>query len=118
MSRSSVEGVGRSRPTYRWRVGLATSVALLGALFWTAAAGGTQPYDTYQSTVAEDGPVAQYRFDDAAGSSTLADSAGSFTATNNGSTLGGEGPFRGSKSGSFGGTVGTAHEHKGARCQT
>ncbi len=37
------------------------------------------------------------------GSSTLADSAGSYAASNSGITLGGEGPFGGSKSGAFGG---------------
>jgi sugar lactone lactonase YvrE len=72
-------------------------------LAWTGLAGGTQPYATYESAVAADGPVAQYRFDDAVGSSTLADSAGSFTASNSGIVLGGEGPFGGSKSGSFSG---------------
>jgi sugar lactone lactonase YvrE len=83
-------------------------LALLAAtavLTWTALAGGTQPYDTYQATIAGDGPVAQYRFDDVAGSSTLADSAGSDTATNSGITLAGEGPFGGSKSGSFSGAA-------------
>ncbi|HLH14405.1 MAG TPA: LamG-like jellyroll fold domain-containing protein, partial [Solirubrobacteraceae bacterium] len=76
---------------------------LIGLFAWSGAAGGTQPYETYESTVAGDAPVAQFRFDDAIGASTLADSAGSYTATNSGITLGGEGPFGGSKSGSFGG---------------
>ncbi|HTR72809.1 MAG TPA: LamG-like jellyroll fold domain-containing protein, partial [Solirubrobacteraceae bacterium] len=53
--------------------------------------------------VATDGPVAQFRFDDASGSSTIADSAGSYTATNSKIGLGGEGPFGGSRSGSFNG---------------
>jgi hypothetical protein len=39
-------------------------MAVLAALAWAVTAGGTQPYDTYEATVAEDGPVAQYRFDD------------------------------------------------------
>ena len=86
------------------RLALAVLVAVIGVFAWTALAGGTQPYATYELTVAADGPVAQYRFDDAAGSSTLADSAGSYTATNSGIVLGGEGPFGGSKSGSFGGS--------------
>jgi hypothetical protein len=47
--------------------------------------------------------VAQYRFDDTTGASTLADSAGSDTATNSGIVLGGEGPFGGSSSGLFDG---------------
>lgn len=87
------------------RVVLTVLVAVIGVLVWTGLAGGTQPYDTYQSTVAADGPVAQYRFDDAAGASTLADSAGTDTASNSGITLGGTGPFPGSKSGSFGGSA-------------
>jgi hypothetical protein len=70
---------------------------------WAALAGGTQPYETYEATVAADGPVALFRFNDAPGSSTIADSAGSYTATNSGIALGGEGPFPGSKSGVFGG---------------
>ncbi|HEY2536989.1 MAG TPA: LamG domain-containing protein, partial [Solirubrobacteraceae bacterium] len=81
------------------RIAIATLVGATGLLVWAALAGGTQPYDTYESTVAGDGPVAQYRFDDAYGSSTLADSAGSYAATNSEATLGGEGPFGGSKSG-------------------
>jgi len=76
---------------------------MLGLLLAAAVAGGTQPYETYETVVAEDHPAAQFRFDDAAGSTTLADSAGSYTATNNGITLGGQGPFGGSKSGLFGG---------------
>ncbi len=86
-----------------WRAGLAVLVFVAGVLVWSALAGGTQPYETYESTVAADGPVAQYRFDDAVGSGTLADSAGSYTASNSGIVLGGEGPFGGSKSGAFGG---------------
>lgn len=81
---------------------VAVFAVAVGTLAWAGLASGTQPYATYESTVAADGPVAQYRFDDAAGSSTLADSAGSYTATNSGIVLGGEGPFGGSKSGSFG----------------
>jgi len=89
----------------RGRVALAALLAVAGVLVWSALAGGTQPYDTYESTVAADGPVAQYRFDDAAGSSTLADSAGTDTASNSGIVLGGAGPFAGSKSGAFGGSA-------------
>ena len=85
------------------RVLLAVLAGLAGIVVWAGQAGGTQPYDTYQSAVTADGPVAQYRFSDEAGSSTVADSAGSHTATNSGITLGGEGPFGGSNSGSFGG---------------
>lgn len=83
-------------------------LALVGAVavsLWTALAGGTEPNDSYQSAVAADAPAAQYRFDDASGSSTLADSAGTDTATNSGIALAGEGPFGGSKSGSFGGSA-------------
>lgn len=85
------------------RVVAAVILALACFLAWTPLAGGAQPYETYESTIAASEPVAQYRFDDAAGSSTLADAVGSYTATNSGIVLGGEGPFGGSKSGSFGG---------------
>ncbi|HLM84731.1 MAG TPA: LamG domain-containing protein, partial [Solirubrobacteraceae bacterium] len=78
-------------------------LALGGALAWVALAGGVQQYETYEVAVAASAPAAQFRFDDAAGSPTLADSAGSYSASNTGITLGGEGPFGGSKSGSFGG---------------
>jgi RHS repeat-associated protein len=82
---------------------LALAFALIASLAWSALAGGTEPADTYWSTVEADGPVAQYRLGDAAESSTLADSAGSDTATNSAIALGGAGPFPGSKSGAFGG---------------
>jgi hypothetical protein len=72
-------------------------------LLWAALAAGTQPDETYAEAVHTDGPVADFRFDDATGSSTVADSAGAYSATNSGITLGAEGPFGGSKSGSFGG---------------
>jgi sugar lactone lactonase YvrE len=62
-----------------------------------------QPGERYEEVVQADGPVAWYRFADAAGSSTLADSAGSYTATNHGITLGEEGPFDGTQAGSFNG---------------
>ena len=47
------------------------------------------------------GPVAQFRFDDAAGSESVIDDVGSYTATNHGIGLGKAGPFEGSKSGTF-----------------
>jgi RHS repeat-associated protein len=78
-------------------------VALVALLALTSLAVGTQPYETYEGRVAADGPVSQFRFDDAAGATTVKDSVGAYTATNTGITLGGEGPFSGSKSGSFGG---------------
>jgi len=81
-------------------VGLA---GFAGVLVWTSLAGGSQPYETYEAVVAGDGPVAQFRFGDAVGSTTIADSAGGFTAANSGIVLGGGGPFGGSLSGSFGG---------------
>jgi RHS repeat-associated protein len=105
MSWRGGSGTGRTQLTARLRLALAVLVAMIGVFAMTAFAGGTQPYDTYESTVAADGPVAQYRFDDAAGASTLADSAGTDTASNSGITLGGTGPFPGSKSGSFGGSA-------------
>ncbi|HUA74052.1 MAG TPA: LamG-like jellyroll fold domain-containing protein [Solirubrobacteraceae bacterium] len=78
---------------------------LASLLIWVALAGGTQPFDTYETVVAADSPVAQYKLSDTSGSSTLADSAGTNTASNTGITLGGEGPFGGSKSGAFGGSA-------------
>ncbi len=62
-----------------------------------------QPGERYEEAVRADGPVAWYRLADAAGSKTLADSAGSYPATNDGITLGEEGPFGGTESGAFGG---------------
>jgi RHS repeat-associated protein len=94
---------GRMRLGVFGRVAAAAVAGLAGVLAWTAIAGGTQPYEAYEATVAADGPVAQFRFSDSVGATTIADSAGSYTATNNGSVLGGEGPFGGSKSGLFGG---------------
>ena len=85
------------------RVGVIALAVSLCLLVSAVTAGGTQPYETYESTVAADGPVAQFRFDDAVGSSTIADSVGSYTASNDGIVLGGEGPFGGSRSGSLGG---------------
>ncbi len=83
-------------------------VGLLGVALLVAVgaggAGGTQPYATYESTVAADGPVHQYRFDDAAGSTTLADSVGSLTGSVTSITLGAAGPFTGAHGGSFGGS--------------
>ncbi len=99
----SSSGGGRPRRRALVRVVAAVLLALACFLAWTALAGGAQSYETYESTVAASEPVAQYRFDDAAGSSTLADAVGSDTATNDGITLGGEGPFGGSRSGAFGG---------------
>ena len=83
------------------RVALVVLTAMVGLLVWAGLASATQPYETYEATVATDGPVAQYRFDDASGSGTLADSAGSYAASNHGIALGGAGPFGGSRSGSF-----------------
>jgi sugar lactone lactonase YvrE len=87
----------------RWRVGFLALVAGLSSLLWAATAVGTQPFETYEGAVAADGPVAQFRLSDVVGSSTIADSVGSYTASNSGITLGGEGPFGGSESGAFGG---------------
>ncbi len=66
--------------------------------------GSTEPYATYEATVGTDAPATQYRFDEAAGATTLGDSAGTRTATNTAITLGGAGPFGGSKAGAFNGT--------------
>ncbi len=91
----------------RVRLAALVSLALAGVFVWTAPAGATQPYETYENAVAASGPVAQFRFDDAVGSSTIEDSVGShtYTATNTGLTLGGEGPFPGSRSGWLNGTA-------------
>jgi sugar lactone lactonase YvrE len=96
-------GNGRRRSGRVGRLVLAGGVCVVGVLLWATLATGTQPYETYEEAVGADGPMAQFRFNDASGSSTIADSVGSYTATNSGITLGGEGPFGGSKSGSFGG---------------
>ncbi len=93
----------RHGSSVRSRTTVTVLLGVLVALIWTVAAGGSQPYDTYETAVATDGPVAQYRFDDAAESAILTDSAGSYTASNSGILLGGEGPFGGSKSGAFDG---------------
>jgi hypothetical protein len=97
---------GHSRRRFRLvRLGAAIFGVLAALLVWVALAGGVQQYETYEAAVLASGPVAQFRFDDAAGSTKVADSVGSYTASNSGVTLGGEGPFGGSKSGSFGGSA-------------
>jgi hypothetical protein len=82
---------------------MAAAAVLAGVLLWAGPAGGVQQYETYEAAVVASGPVAQFRFDDAPGSEKVADSVGSYTATNHAITLGGEGPFGGSKTGAFGG---------------
>jgi streptogramin lyase len=77
------------------------SIVTAGLLIWTSLAGGVQPYETYEGAVVANEPVAQFRFNDAPGSGTIGDSFNSYTATNSDITLGDEGPFGGSKSGSF-----------------
>ncbi len=76
-------------------------ITALAALAFSATAQATQPYEGYEATVAEDSPVAQFRFNDAAESSEVKDSAGSFSATNHGIELNVSGPFSGSKAGHF-----------------
>ncbi len=97
----SIRGVGG--PARRRALALASLALALSGLIYATLAGGTQPYEAYESTVARDAPVAQFRFDDPAGSTTLSDSVGSgtYTAANTAIALGGEGPFDGSKSGSL-----------------
>jgi sugar lactone lactonase YvrE len=99
-------GGGPSGRSWPWRAVLAAVAIVVGALLWTALAGGSQPHDAYEAIVARDEPIAQFRFDDATGSTTVADSvaSGTYTASNSAISLGGEGPFGGSKSGSFGGS--------------
>lgn len=70
----------------------------------TATIAAVQPYQQYEDTVAADGPAAQYRFADPAGSATLTDSAGSRNATNTAIALGQSGAFNGSNSGLFNGS--------------
>ena len=94
-------GGGRTRLGGLGRFVPAALAGVIGMLVWAALAGGTQPYETYESKVAEDSPAAQFRLSDASGSSKIADSVGSYTATNSGIKLAEEGPFGGSKSGSF-----------------
>ncbi len=79
------------------------SVALLASA--AALANGIEPSDTYQSTVASDTPAAEFRLDDPPSSSTLADSAGTYTATNEGIGLGSAGPFDGASAGTFAGAA-------------
>jgi hypothetical protein len=94
--------VRRGRAYSLWAALVAFSAAIALVLVPAADSSSiTQPYQTYESTVGGDQPSVQYRFDDAAGSTTLADSAGTDTATNNGIVLGRLGPFGGSGSGKF-----------------
>jgi RHS repeat-associated protein len=90
-------------------IGVASTVA--ASLIWVTFVGAAEPNDNYQTAVATDGPGAQYRLDESVGAATLADSAGTDTATVTGITLGSSGPFGGSKAGSFNGeayaTLGT-----------
>lgn len=80
---------------------LAALLVFACTLIWSVSAIGTEPYDSYEETVAGDGPVAQYRFDDGSEAGTLHDSAGSADATNNAISLESPGPFDGSLSGTF-----------------
>jgi hypothetical protein len=100
-------GVRRVWPRALIGTGLATLAAIAAGLVWVAIAGGVQPYETYEAVVARDQPAAQFPFNDASGSHTLADAVGSGspTAENNGIALGEAGPFPGSQSGSFAGTA-------------
>ena len=84
---------------------LLAGIAVVLVVAVAGGAGSVQPYASYEGAVAGDGPAHQYRFDEVAGSSTLADSAGSLTATNSKITLGGAGPFTGSHAGAFAGSA-------------
>jgi alpha-tubulin suppressor-like RCC1 family protein len=97
-------GRGRAgRGSARTRFAALVLVVATGTLGWAAAAAGQTPYERYEAAVAASGPVAQFRFGDAAGSGTIADSAGAYSASNDGIVLGGEGPFAGAGAGAFGG---------------
>lgn len=86
------------------RTSLLLTLALIacGVLF-PGLAVATEPYGTYEHAVSTSGPASDYRFNDAVGSETIADSTGSCSGSNHGFTLEGEGPFPGSKSGELGG---------------
>ncbi len=99
--RKRSEGWGRAGRVLVAMAVVAIVVLVVGV---AGGAGSVQPYATYESTVAADGPAHQYRFDDAAGSKTLADSVGSLTGAVTSITLGGAGPFTGSHGGSFSGS--------------
>jgi hypothetical protein len=85
------------------RVALSTFLFAAFVLAGAGLAGGSEPRDVYETAIASDSPVAQYRFEDASESTTLADSAGSNAATDHDIALGGGGPFNGSASGTFDG---------------
>jgi len=95
--------VGALRSALRARVAAATLIAVASALAFVASAAATQPNESWESAISAAGPVAWFRFNDASGSKTVGDAKGAYTAENDGIVLGGEGPFRGSGSGSFGG---------------
>ncbi len=92
--------VGRTAPLRAILCALVVAAFVIGG---AGGAGGSEPRDAYEPAIASDSPAAQYRFEDASESATLADAAGSDTAADHGIALGGEGPFDGSASGSFGG---------------
>jgi alpha-tubulin suppressor-like RCC1 family protein len=77
------------------------ALALAWALTWTASAGATQPGTAYESAVSASGAVAYFPFGDTPGAEEIKDVIGSYTAENQGVTLGGEGPFAGSEAGLF-----------------
>lgn len=87
------------------RLTMTLTALLVGTLIATAIAAAAQPQETYEKAAGAGGAVALFPFADAPGSSTIADSVAphTYTATNDGVTLGGEGPFGTGKSGSFGG---------------
>ena len=105
---------GALRWPVRSRVRGALALLVVGALAGlvvVAVAGGAStlhPYTDYQAAVTADAPASQYRFDEAAGATTLVDSVTAKTATNTKIVLGQDGPFRGSFAGSFDGTASAA----------
>ncbi len=93
-----------SKAATRWaKACSATLTAILLLALTPAISSATEPNGTYQATVAADSPATQYRLNDAAEASEIADSAGSCPASNNGGTLGEPGPFPGSKALKLGG---------------
>ncbi|MGH2864206.1 MAG: LamG-like jellyroll fold domain-containing protein, partial [Solirubrobacteraceae bacterium] len=78
-------------------------LVLLGLAVGAAVAGGSPAVESYDAAVSAAGPVAWFPFADAAGAGSIEDVVGShsFTASNSGVVLGGQGPFSGSGAGSF-----------------
>lgn len=71
------------------------------ALVCSAAASAAQPNENWEHAISQAGPAAWFRFNDPAGSTTLTDETGSYSAASSNVVFGNEGPFSGSSSGKF-----------------